>query len=470
MSKPWIPDENFQNEDNETSEYSKQPEQGQSEVPKKKQAEKKQAEIKILETNSDGSALVEYEEYNEEEQKQEKKTKILEIRGLKLEHLYCLAPLEIWEKQFGVENSPPYLLERVKSWLVQGKGGVRLKVYSSREMPRVAPSYIVDKIIPEKAYGFLFADSGVGKSYLAIALATSVVSGKPFLGRFPVKKGSVLYLAGEDPDGLLPRIDASFNRLSDGQIKTPEDHPKGFDILPEEFSLVDRLDEIIEEAKFRNCKLVIVDTLNCYFQEDENSATEARRFNQAVKRLVRETGATVLVLHHTGKNQAAGMRGSTAFRAGADFVLRLERNKEDDIIRLTQEKNRNDVNFKPINLRLVPQGVGRKDDSGKEYVNAVIIELSDEAYRELTIPKEGTKARAVYDHLRKFAPNGDWVEDKAGSGFRKGLLFEDSEMDSQSYKQAKRQLLEKNLIKKRNGEIALKCGEERVEKAGEPIF
>lgn len=53
---------------------------------------------------------------------------------------------------------------------------------------------------------------------------------------------------------------------------------------------------------------------------DENSSQAMGEAMQALEVLRGLTDALVIVVHHTGKNSAQGMRGSSALKAGADVV------------------------------------------------------------------------------------------------------------------------------------------------------
>jgi len=64
--------------------------------------------------------------------------------------------------------------------------------------------------------------------------------------------------------------------------------------------------------------LVIVDSLSAFFSGDQNDAAEMRRFLNGCRR-VANAGATVMVLHHTGKaDTSRDYRGSSDFSAGID--------------------------------------------------------------------------------------------------------------------------------------------------------
>ena len=62
------------------------------------------------------------------------------------------------------------------------------------------PSWLVDGILPQGGLAVLFGDAGLGKSFLALDWACSVVSGRNWLER-PVSQGSAVYVGAEGGPG-----------------------------------------------------------------------------------------------------------------------------------------------------------------------------------------------------------------------------------------------------------------------------
>jgi hypothetical protein len=74
---------------------------------------------------------------------------------------------------------------------------------------------------------------------------------------------------------------------------------------------------------------------------------------QSCKRIQRETGAAVMLVHHTGKN-GASERGSSALRGAAHAMIELS--NDDGVIRLRCEKAKNSAPFADRFLRLFETG------------------------------------------------------------------------------------------------------------------
>jgi hypothetical protein len=78
--------------------------------------------------------------------------------------------------------------------------------------------------------------------------------------------------------------------------------------------------------------LIIIDTLaRAMAGDDENSSQDMTAFMARMDELVRLTGAAVLVVHHPGKDESRGMRGSYALLGAVDTVIKIEKNRHIEI-------------------------------------------------------------------------------------------------------------------------------------------
>ncbi|XYD12627.1 hypothetical protein R1A27_34660 (plasmid) [Methylobacterium sp. NMS12] len=60
-----------------------------------------------------------------------------------------------------------------------------------------------------------------------------------------------------------------------------------------------------------------------FAMKDENDAAEAQQVLRHMRMLGEPIGALVLPIHHYGKTEETGLRGSSAYRGGADAVLSI---------------------------------------------------------------------------------------------------------------------------------------------------
>jgi hypothetical protein len=75
----------------------------------------------------------------------------------------------------------------------------------------------------------------------------------------------------------------------------------------------------------RDVVLIVIDPLARYMEgADENSSKDMGAAVAALSRIQHSTGATNLVLHHTGKDTSRGERGHSSLRASADQVIKMK--------------------------------------------------------------------------------------------------------------------------------------------------
>ena len=187
--------------------------------------------------------------------------------------------------------------------------------------------YVVKRLIEPGTLCALYGPSTVGKTFVTLDLAAHIAHGKPWAGR-PTERAPVLYCALEGAAGVDRRIvaivgamgasDRRFARY-DGYLTFGPDQ-NGSD---SEGALIKTCKEIKVKTG-ETVALIVIDTLWCAMGgTDENSARDMGVVIARLKRVAEATGAAILVVHHPGKNESLGMRGSSSLFAACDTVLRV---------------------------------------------------------------------------------------------------------------------------------------------------
>jgi hypothetical protein len=195
------------------------------------------------------------------------------------------------------------------------------------------PEWLVDDLLVRGGVAWLVGKWGTGKSFWAIDLALSVGLGRDFHG-LTVHQAPVLVVVAEGAAGLGARIEAweKHNDIEDeGKVSW----------LPAPVNLIDpaAAATLVDEALRVQPGLIVIDTLNrCSVGADENSAKDAGLIVEQVTNLAGVTGATILVLHHPGKDATKGGRGSSAFVAAIDTELVMT--GDDHAVTVTVTKQR----------------------------------------------------------------------------------------------------------------------------------
>jgi AAA domain len=175
--------------------------------------------------------------------------------------------------------------------------------------------WCVEEMIARGSITLICSESGTGKTWLGYYIAGRVACGLPVLGR-GVWRSKVLYLDGENPLYTVKQ------RLSDLGIQETGDLIVwgGWNLSPPQ-GPQSRL--LIDFAR-QHRPLIIFDSLIEFHPGSEQSSTETRAFMKYFRALA-NLGATIVVLHHSGKAETAKIyRGSSDIKAAVDTAYQLE--------------------------------------------------------------------------------------------------------------------------------------------------
>lgn len=185
------------------------------------------------------------------------------------------------------------------------------------------PTWLVKDLISERSTVMMYGSSGSYKSFLALDICLAIATGKETFGS-ETKAGLVFYGALEGKAHLkkarrawrtLKGIDSKMENFFVGRAPMI-----GVDGEMQEFG-----DEIAKRCTGRKPTLIIIDTLSKSMAGmNENDAADAGKFIQFCDSLVEVFGCTVMAIHHNGKEENRGARGSSAFLAGFDTVLEVK--------------------------------------------------------------------------------------------------------------------------------------------------
>jgi putative DNA primase/helicase len=160
---------------------------------------------------------------------------------------------------------------------------------------------------------------GEGKSWVTLALAHGVHAGRVVAG-IPCTKGKAIMFDAENGAELIKR------RFRAAGISAGSVQPYDVDGL----HIVKDLDWFRSEVESEDANLVVFDSFRILSSgADENNTEEVEPIMSALRRLARETGAAIILVHHRGRDESSSYRGSSAIRDGTDLLFKLGRVKED---------------------------------------------------------------------------------------------------------------------------------------------
>jgi hypothetical protein len=213
--------------------------------------------------------------------------------------------------------------------------------------------YVMKHFLPAQSLCSIYGPSGSYKSFLAVSWACHIASGIEWAGK-RVTPGAVLYVVGEGGVGVPRRIRAweqVHGKQADNLwlVNRPV-----FPVRESEVSEVILAARQIEAECGIPVRLVVIDTLaRCFGGNDENDARDMGAFIEGCDTIKQKTGATVLVVHHSGKDEAKGARGSSSFRAAldAEFNVKREGDGKALILACTKMKDSEEPERKAYDLR-----------------------------------------------------------------------------------------------------------------------
>jgi hypothetical protein len=211
------------------------------------------------------------------------------------------------------------------------------------------PKWLVDGVIQEDTIVAIYGPPESFKSFLAIDLVMSVASNRTWHGR-DVVAGAVLYIAAEGALGLTKRAKAWKAEHGVGSVP--------FHLMHNDLNLAQEKEaaEFCRQmtAELGPLRMIVVDTLNqTATGADENSAQDMGRYVKSMKRMRDETGATVVVVHHSGKDATKGMRGSTALLGGMDTTIEVIRPDEEGMaINVKVKKQKDGEKERPMQFSM----------------------------------------------------------------------------------------------------------------------
>jgi hypothetical protein len=227
-------------------------------------------------------------------------------------------------------------------------------IYDTLDLASIAalppPTWLIDGLVPESGLTFIYGKPGKGKSFFSLDMALRIAHGFDWHGK-ECKQGGVLYIAGEGKGGYRNRVHGW--HLKHGLV--PDCAP--FRLLPRavNFMVPEEVAKLVRTVKavVGDAKLVVIDTVARVLPGAEENASKEMGLFVAACDAIRETcDVAVIGVHHSGKDEDRGMRGSSSLEGAGDCVLHLKRGDDSSIVEVATEKQKDGEEAKPVYLRL----------------------------------------------------------------------------------------------------------------------
>lgn len=188
-----------------------------------------------------------------------------------------------------------------------------------RHLP--APSYYIENLLVKEGSMMVYGGAGIRKSWLVQHLAFCLATGSPWLG-FQTEQAKVLLTNFEISH--IPFVVLRLRPMSRVITVQPGwlyEYSPGIKYLEDPATF----NAFREAVRAIAPKIIILDCLQACYGGDESDMEKASAWIRNVVTLKEEFGASVIIVHHSNKNQLATsmgrMRGTTRFAAWTDTVI-----------------------------------------------------------------------------------------------------------------------------------------------------
>jgi len=229
-----------------------------------------------------------------------------------------------------------------------------------------APDYIVKGLIERGTLVEIYGPTQSGKSFLATDIALHVALGRQWCGH-RVRQGGVLYVSAEGGTAIVKRLQAF-----------AQHHGVAFDDLDfraviASSNLLDQrgIDQLIVDAQsVPRLALVIIDTAARVMPGSKEDAEDMGRLVGACDAIRNATGAAVLLVHHTGKDEARGSRGSSVLPAAVDANLSVTKKEKISTVELEKSRDGETGPVCSFGLKVINLG---EDGDGDPITSCVVL-------------------------------------------------------------------------------------------------
>ncbi len=199
-------------------------------------------------------------------------------------------------------------------------------------------SYLVDRFLPDTGCIILAGKPKVGKGWIIMDLALSVVEGGIFWGERARQGGVLMYMLEDGPRRLTERLrimhPGLINNAQNLRFRYSADGPFYVDSA----GTGSLLDDITKHLKDFKIRLVVVDVLQRVrgtVERSDNAYQVDYKVVAALQKLAVQNGILILVVHHTKKGKVDdaidGISGSFGIIGAADGAIIV--GKEGDVMR-----------------------------------------------------------------------------------------------------------------------------------------
>ncbi|WP_252927564.1 AAA family ATPase [Paracoccus sp. 08] len=202
--------------------------------------------------------------------------------------------------------------------------------------PRLTQNHLIEGILQHPSLAVLYGPPGAGKTFYALGMAHAVASGEAF-GEHKVRQGAVIYISAEGTGGIENRL-AAIPGPRSPKLVVLRSQVDLYSSDADASAIVAYAQRVTRTQG--KVGLIVIDTLaQCFGGGDENTAADMGVVLNRIAAIKDTLGATVVIIHHTGKDTERGARGSSTLPAKAETVLEVRREGDHIEVRATKQRD-----------------------------------------------------------------------------------------------------------------------------------
>lgn len=278
--------------------------------------------------------------------------------------------------------------------------------------PVLSADDYVEGLLVAGAMSVVYGPSNVGKTFFAADLAMHVAAGWEWRG-CEVSQMPVLYVAAEGAFGIRNRV-AAFRRHYDMSETLP------FHVIPVAVNLLsddEAVERLINTAKVKGAGMIVLDTLSRVIAGgNENAPDDMGQLIGNCDRIRAEARAHVMLVHHTGKDEARGARGHSSLRAATDTEIEVSGGNGVSLAKVTKQRELEIAGEFGFSLQVVELGTNTR---GKPVTSCVVVEAAAASKAKPKRPRgamQKTLVKALHnaliDHGKAVADNRRRIVDE----------------------------------------------------------
>jgi hypothetical protein len=289
-----------------------------------------------------------------------------------------------------LSSDPEVAVQLKKADEAKARAEDRFKLETAAEFAkRRKASWIVKGVVPMATLGVVYGASGSGKSFWLFDLmaAVSRAADQALWRGHKINPARVCWIAAEGVEDMRKRVLGYCTYqgilLADLPMEFVGEAPNFME--PVDVKAVIR--QIRARGRF---DVIVVDTLAQVMSGgNENSGEDMGQVLGYCRDITRLTGAMVVLVHHSGKDESRGARGWSGLRAAADFEFEIIRSDNDRVATVTKMKGGEDGGEYGFQLQTV--AVGTDEDGDVE--TTCVVSYTDSSRASVAATKGPTGAR-----------------------------------------------------------------------------